>query len=195
MRYFLPRPSTRIAVPDIAFTRAPPLRRSDAVYPSDLVLRSGRRPRLEGRPRPAAYGAILRDAVLRTAPQDEGMEYVHTRSDDVGEAAFHFPEVPDADGDRRRGHGERDPHRAGVERNAEQRPAEAVDDPDQRVERIEQAPRFRHVGGGESHRRDEQAELHDERNDVAEVAVFDVERSEQQSEAEREGEGPRQEGR
>ena len=37
----------------------------------DLVLRSLRSRRLEGRPRAAAVGAILRDAVLCTAPQDE----------------------------------------------------------------------------------------------------------------------------
>ena len=42
-----------------------------ALTPPDLVLRSLRSRRLEGRSQAAACGAILRDAVLRTAPQDE----------------------------------------------------------------------------------------------------------------------------
>jgi len=40
----------------------------------DLVLRSRHRRRLEGQPQGQCFAAILRDAVLRTAPQDEVME-------------------------------------------------------------------------------------------------------------------------
>ena len=40
-----------------------------------VILRSRRSRRLEGWPQAAACGAILRDAVLRTAPQDEVVEY------------------------------------------------------------------------------------------------------------------------
>jgi hypothetical protein len=39
-----------------------------------FVLGARERGRLEGRPQAAGYGAVLRDAVLRTAPQDEVRE-------------------------------------------------------------------------------------------------------------------------
>lgn len=52
------------------------------------------------------------------------------------------------------------------------------------VEAVPEAPAFRHDGAGKPDRRDIEPELDDEREDVAEVAVLDVERSDQEGGAE-----------
>ena len=67
---------------------------------------------------------------------------------------------------------------------AKDRPAETVDDADHGVEGIEESPFFRNDAARKADRRDIEAKLDDEGNDVAEVAVFDVERGKPEAEAE-----------
>ena len=67
---------------------------------------------------------------------------------------------------------------------AQDAPAEAVDHAHHRIEAVPEAPLLRHDGAGEADRRDIKAELHDERDDVAEVAVFHIERRDEQRRAE-----------
>ena len=55
------------------------------------------------------------------------------------------------------------------------RPAEAVDDTHHRIEQIEQPPLLRDDAAGEADRGDVVPELDDERDDIAKVAVLDVE--------------------
>src|SRR5437016_9617187 len=101
-------------------------------------------------------------------------------SDDIGKCPFHFAEVPNA------GHAEEggDESRNQESRKlkwdlaAEEGPAEAVDDADHRVERVEQMPFFGDDRAAETDRRNVKTELHDEWDDVTEVAVFDVQRTE-----------------
>src|SRR6266851_5336640 len=59
---------------------------------------------------------------------------------------------------------------------AEDAPAKPVDNPDHRVERIDKPPFLRHNVGAEPDRRDVEAELHDEGNNITEITVFDVKR-------------------
>jgi len=72
---------------------------------------------------------------------------------------------------------------------AQQAPAETIDDADHRVKRIEQAPFLRHDAAAETDWRDVKPELHDERNDVTEVAILNVEGAEPEAGAESAGKG------
>ena len=99
-------------------------------------------------------------------------------SDQVSEALFHLAELadtqPEEEDDQEPAEQEAGQVQAGF--TAKDGPAEAVDDADDRVEGIQQTPRIRHNGRAEAHRRHVQAKLHNERDDVAKVAVFDVQR-------------------
>ena len=79
---------------------------------------------------------------------------------------------------------------------AEDAPAETVDDADHRIEANRQS---RHCAGMtlalKADRRDVQAELHDERDDIAEVAVFHVQRGDPQARPEAGQEGEQHEDR
>src|SRR4029450_4609139 len=59
---------------------------------------------------------------------------------------------------------------------AQQAPAEPIDYPDHRVERVKQAPLVRDNAGTESDRRHGQPHLDHEGDYISEVAVLDVER-------------------
>src|SRR5436853_7163157 len=99
------------------------------------------------------------------------------RLNDIGEDALAPAEVADADGaeaesERR---GEHEPRAEDVGRPAEERPAEAVDDRDHRVQRVEEEQRLaearaRHLRAIRDRTRVE-AELDDERDDEADVAI------------------------
>src|SRR5438067_996611 len=71
-------------------------------------------------------------------------------------------------------------------RTAEKRPAESVDHADHRIERVEKAPALRNDRARESDGRDVEAHLHDERDEVAHVAIANEERREPDARAERE---------
>ena len=64
------------------------------------------------------------------------------------------------------------------------RPPEAVDDSDHRIERIEQPPLPGDHAAAESDRGDVQAELGDERHNIPEIAVLDVQGGQPQPETE-----------
>ena len=55
-------------------------------------------------------------------------------------------------------------------------PAEAVDDSHHRIQRIQQSPLLRDDAAAESHGRDVHAKLDNEGDDIAEVAIFDIQR-------------------
>src|SRR5712671_5784962 len=99
------------------------------------------------------------------------------RSDQIGETLFHLAELANADPQEKAGDSKTETEARPIEAAlaAEQAPAEAVDDADHGVERIEKTPLVRHDGGTEAHRRHIKAKLHDEWNDVAEIPIFDVE--------------------
>ena len=108
------------------------------------------------------------------------------RSDQIGEALFHFSELADAEPQEEAGDAEAEPKAGQIELAfaAEQAPAKSVDDADHRIEGIKQAPLLRDDAGAEADRRHIETELHDERNDVAEIAILDVERGDPQADPE-----------
>src|ERR1035437_575477 len=126
--------------------------------------------------------------------------------DDISESALHLAKIPDAA--QTEGGGQNDgqlnagPPEVGLA--AQQRPAEAVYHANHRVERVKQprrnvksvpVPDFRHAVAGVADGREEETELHDEGHDVAEVAVFHVERAQPQADAEGRTEGEEHEQR
>ena len=58
---------------------------------------------------------------------------------------------------------------------AEEAPAKSIDHTDHRIEGVDKSPLLGNDTGAEPDRRYIEAKLHDERNDIAEVAIFDVE--------------------
>src|SRR5438270_4691666 len=66
----------------------------------------------------------------------------------------------------------------------EHAPAETVDDTDHRIERIRKSPLLWNDAGAKPHRRDIEAQLDNEWNDVTEIPVFDVERRDPHPDAE-----------
>src|SRR5262245_13462876 len=109
-----------------------------------------------------------------------------TGLDQVGKAPFHFPEPGDAK-----------PEEEGSDADAEEKAwpielglapqkatAEAVDDGDHWIERIEQAPLRGHEAGAKADRRDIEAELHQEWNHKTEIPVLDIERGDPERRAE-----------
>lgn len=73
-------------------------------------------------------------------------------SDQVRKALLHFPELADAEPEEEDGDSHADAEGTGVEGGiaAEDAPAEAVDDPDHRVEGVEQLPLLQNNGGGKA---------------------------------------------
>src|SRR5262249_10217816 len=78
---------------------------------------------------------------------------------------------------------------------AQKAPAKAVDHPDDGVQTIPEAPGIWHHRAGEPHGRDVEPELDDERDDVAEVTVLDVEGGDEEGGAEAREHSERNEGR
>ena len=113
-------------------------------------------------------------------------------SDHVREGFFGTPEVEDAEPEEEHHDGKAHEEARHVELAlpAEQAPAEAVDHSDDRIEAVPEAPFVRNDRTRKADRRDIKTELHDERDDVAEVTVFNVERGQQKrgSEARQDGE-------
>ena len=100
------------------------------------------------------------------------------RSDQIGKALFHFPELADAQPQEKAGDAEAEPEAGPIELAfaAEQAPAKPVDDADHRIEGISKTPLIRDDARAEPDRRHIEAQLHDERNDVTEIPILDVER-------------------
>src|ERR1700739_2524981 len=98
-------------------------------------------------------------------------------SDKIGKATFRFSEAVDTEPQKEHGDAAAGRQARHIERAlpAEDRPAKAVNDADHRVEGVKQPPLPGHHTRAEPDRRYIQAELHDERNNVAEVPVFDIE--------------------
>ena len=132
---------------------------------------------------PFALGGLMSDQIaLREILGDDddvghGLDE-QRRSDQIGKALFHLPELADAQPQEKAGDTEAEPEAGQIELafTAEQAPAKSVDDADHRIEGISKTPLLRNDAGAEADRRHIEAELHDERNDVAKIAILDVER-------------------
>src|SRR3984893_11265185 len=114
-------------------------------------------------------------------------------SDQIGETFFHFPELADTKPEKKPGDTEAE-HKTGpidLAFAAKDTPAEAVNDPDHRIERIGEPPLVRDNPGAVSDRRDVEPELNDEWDDITEIPVFDVERRDPYPNAEAHDEGNR----
>src|SRR3546814_16687244 len=74
--------------------------------------------------------------------------------------------------------------------SAEDGPAKAVDDADNRVQVVEQAPLWRDHTGTEADRRNVKSELHNDRHDIAKGAEADIQRGNPQAPAEAGQQGP-----
>src|SRR5262245_32464544 len=107
-------------------------------------------------------------------------------SDQIGETALGAAEIGDAEPQEQRDDAEAEEETGKIQPAIapEHAPAEAVDGADDRVETVPKAPAFRNDGARESDWRDIEAELDDERDDVAEIAIFDVERSDEEGRTE-----------
>jgi hypothetical protein len=106
---------------------------------------------------------------------------------DIGKAFLRFAEVPNAEPEENsdNAHGE---HKAGnidVRVTVADSPAEPVNNANHGIQGIDQAPVLRYDLAAETNRRDEESELCNKRNNVTEIAKFDVKSSEEQSRTER----------
>src|SRR6266704_5101495 len=104
-------------------------------------------------------------------------------SDDISERAFGFAEVPDPS-DKKNGDqttGEHDGKPVQWHSAAEKGPTKTFDDADHRVQRIDQAPFCRYNRTAEADGRNVESKLDDERDDVPEVAVFDIQSAQPQA--------------
>src|ERR1700682_757590 len=98
-------------------------------------------------------------------------------SDQVREAIFHLPKAMDAEPNKKRGDtgARRQAGQAEVALPAQDAPAKAIDDSHHRIEGIHQTPRLGDDARAKADRRNVEAELHDERDDISEIPVLDVE--------------------
>jgi hypothetical protein len=97
-------------------------------------------------------------------------------SNDIRESALGFAEVANAGGEND-GHGHQGKSETllgGGRVTARDRPTEAVDYANHGIERLQRSPFFRNDRAAEANRRNLETELHNERNDVAEVAIFHI---------------------
>src|SRR6516162_2977661 len=100
------------------------------------------------------------------------------RSEEIGKAFFHLPELAAAQPQEKPGDGKAEAEAGQIELafTAEQAPAKSVDHSDHWIERIKKAPLIRDDAGAETDRRNIESQLHYERNNVAEIPILDVER-------------------
>src|SRR5438132_6713673 len=117
------------------------------------------------------------------------------KSDQVGKALFHFPKLTNTGPKEEQRNGDAEQETWQIERAfaPQQAPSKPVDNARHRIEVICQAPWLRDDVRAEPDRRHIEAELHDERDDVAEVAVFDVQRSDPHADANARDESNRRE--
>src|SRR3546814_20889712 len=98
--------------------------------------------------------------------------------DHVCKRSFRFPELANAQPEDAQDH--RPTHqKAGQEErglSAEYGPAKAVDDADNRVQVVEQAPLWRDHTGTEADRRNVKSELHNNRQEITKVQETDIKR-------------------
>ena len=124
-------------------------------HPSPRAAARRRRPRAGARPIGGAGQWLSRSAPVplaagRAGTLGQARRAANRRcrhdSDDVGERPLHAPEVeqPADQQRRRRTAADTSDGHAGWPRAPEQRPAEALDDADHRVEPVERPPRLRH---------------------------------------------------
>lgn len=113
------------------------------------------------------------------------------RSDHIGKSLFHFTEIPGTAGANENGDDERSDEAGPPESAvaAKDCPAEAVDDANHGIERVEKAPLVRDDTAAESDGRKVESKLDYKGDDVPEIAIFDVEGGEPKAEAESGSEG------
>ncbi len=95
----------------------------------------------------------------------------------IGKTFLHLPKLPHAKPKEEEDHHPAEDEPGPVNRRlaTQNGPPKAVDHPHHRVDCVQQPLLVGHHGGAEPHWRDIQAELDDEGDDVAEVAVLHVE--------------------
>jgi len=110
----------------------------------------------------------------------------HDALDQIGKGFFRFPEAGDAqvEGEGDDDQTEKEAGKVKGAVSAQEAPAEAVDYPHHGIDVVEEAPLFRDDVAAEADRRDIEAELDHEGDDIAEVPVFDVQGGDPQSGAE-----------
>src|ERR1043166_3252754 len=115
-------------------------------------------------------------------------------SNHVGKRLFRSPKIVEAGAAEDGNDHEREQQADGPDFKmpVQQRPAKAIDNPDQRIERVKEAPFFGDDIGGESDGRNVESKLHDERDDVTKIAIFNLHRREPQSGAASRREGHEQ---
>src|SRR6516165_3126985 len=91
---------------------------------------------------------------------------------------FHFSELSDAQPQKKPGDSETKNEAGPIEPGVapEQTPAKSINNADHRIEGIDQTPLVRDNAGTESNRRHIEAQLHNERDNVAKIPILDVER-------------------
>src|SRR5690242_3296482 len=98
------------------------------------------------------------------------------RSDQINQSFFRLAEPAHSEPQKeyRNHNADNKSRRIELRLRAENAPAEAVDHSDHRIQRIKQTPLWRHDAGTEPDRRDIEPQLHQKRDYVPEVAVFDI---------------------
>lgn len=108
--------------------------------------------------------------------------------DGIGKLTLRAPEVAESGNKQQGSDGQRDELIGRTPRiGAEQRPAKRLDDPAHRIQGEEQPVLLGHDVGREADRGDVESELHEERDDKAEVAILDGERGKPEACPERRG--------
>ena len=96
--------------------------------------------------------------------------------DDIGKSFLRFAEVPKSKPEEKSNYDQREDKARNIDlgTTAANGPAEPIDDSNDRIQGIEQAPLVRDDLAAETNRGNEQPELHNKRNYVTEITIFDV---------------------
>src|ERR1700737_3740097 len=107
-------------------------------------------------------------------------------SQEVRKRALRSAEVPGAEqqGDRDDAETQGEPRQIELALATQQAPAEAIDHAHHRIKAIKHPPFFRDHGARKAHRRNIQAKLQNERDDIPEVTILYVERCDVESRTE-----------
>src|SRR4051812_3056638 len=100
------------------------------------------------------------------------------RSEQIDKALLHLPELPNTQPHKEAGGTEakREARQIELALTAEQAPAKSIDHAHKWIEGVNQTPLIRDEVRAEADRRYIKPQLHDERNDVTEIPILDVER-------------------
>src|SRR5262249_49494261 len=111
-----------------------------------------------------------------------GMVVQSSSSDQVRKTLLHHSKSTDAEPQKKGRHADTHSHawRIKFVLSTQDAPAKPINDPHHRIEGIQQTPLLWHHTRTEADRRHVQPKLHDERDDVAEIPILDIETSDPQ---------------